>query len=178
MVSVSRTKSAHRQQTGQSGPSPDDRRTCLWRKCSPTKTASGRGCCSRSRTVAGKTSLRLAGNLERQERTGIVGELKSKPNFKQFCVRTRILEWSSPPFPAAVQLASGRDVDNQQRRSRASCCQHSLTGLSHVNFCCHVNTGRSFGGRRNRIHDLVPACHHQETHREDIHQCERSLAGL
>ena len=40
--------------------------------------------------VAGKTYLRLAGNLERQEKTEIIGKSKSRNNVKPFCVRTVI----------------------------------------------------------------------------------------
>lgn len=58
--------------------------TCLG-KCSQTKTSSGRGYSLCSLTAAGKTYLRLAGNLGRQEKIEIIGKLESKNHGKSFC---------------------------------------------------------------------------------------------
>lgn len=50
------------------GESPQMSSTCLGKKCSRTKTSSGQGCSLCSLTAAGKTYLRLAGNLGNRKR--------------------------------------------------------------------------------------------------------------
>lgn len=57
-------------------------------KYSQMTTSSGKGYSLCSLMVAGKTSLRLAGNLEREEKIEIIGKFKSKNKVKPFCVRT------------------------------------------------------------------------------------------
>lgn len=115
--------------------------------------------------VAGKTFLRLAENLEGEEKIDIIGKFKSKNEVKRCCVRTVLFWLLSLPFPAIIQLLSGRQLDNKQRTNHTTCCRQNSTGLMYMNFSCYVNRGKtSFSGRMNRIHDLVFMYHYYETY--------------
>lgn len=83
------------------GESPQMSSTCLGKKCSRTKTSSGQGCSLCSLTAAGKTYLRLAGNLGNRKRE-ITGQFESKNHGKSFCQHL-ITRWWPLLFPGITR---------------------------------------------------------------------------
>lgn len=88
--------------------------TCLLKKYSQMKTASGLGYSLCFLTLAGKTYLRLAGNLERQEKIEIIGKFQSKKTVEPFCVSTVIIQLLLLLFPVITGLQRQQVGDSEQ----------------------------------------------------------------
>lgn len=88
--------------------------TCLSKKCSQMKTAFGSGYSLCFLRLAGKACLRLAGNLERQEKMDITGKFQSKKTVKPFCVSTVIIQLLLLLVPGITGLRRQQEGDSEQ----------------------------------------------------------------